>query len=113
MISWDEVCRLARGLGGLPVLRCRPGSPAANAGVRYGDVLLTVNGMATPDWASFIEARGLVKGEMVVEIFREGQTTQIRLALVAQTSLDARDVLLEMLSDGGVPTLGGSDPTVC
>jgi S1-C subfamily serine protease len=81
MRSWDEVCRLARGLGGLPVLRCQPGSPAALAGVRYGDISMSVNGTPTPDWAPYVEARIAGQREMVIEIFRDGETLTLTLFL--------------------------------
>jgi len=57
MLKWEDVTRLANRLNGVPVLGCRPGSPAAVAGVRYGDILMAVNDVPTPDWAAYIEAR--------------------------------------------------------
>jgi S1-C subfamily serine protease len=104
MISWDEVCRLAKALNGLPVLRCRPGSPAALAGVRYGDVLLSVDGHPTPDWASYVEARREPKPEMVVEVFREGRTLTLRMELPPRDGdVDPQAVLAEILAAGGIP----------
>ena len=50
MLTWDEVARLATLLHGIPVLGYRPGSPAARAGVKYGDILTMVNNVPTPDW---------------------------------------------------------------
>jgi S1-C subfamily serine protease len=72
MLSCEQLTRLATALGGLPILGCDPRSPAARVGIRYGDVLLAVNGIATPDWGSFVEARGVRSGGMEVDIFRAG-----------------------------------------
>jgi S1-C subfamily serine protease len=72
MLSCEQLTRLAAALNGLPILGCRPGSPAARVGIRYGDVLLAVNGIATPDWGTFVEARAARVGGMEVDIFRAG-----------------------------------------
>ena len=47
MIAKRTLFELAKTLDGLPVLGCLAGSPAALAGVRYGDILLSVNGQRT------------------------------------------------------------------
>src|SRR5262245_13130868 len=104
MIPWDDVCRLAKGLNGLPVLRCRPGSPSALAGVRYGDILLSVNHRPTPDWGSYIEARALEPTKMVIEVFRDGQTLMLSLDLPPRgEAVDPHSLLQEILAEGGVP----------
>ena len=79
MLSSEQLTRLATALGGLPVLGCRPGSPAARAGVRYGDVLLAVNGTPTPDWQTYIEARAQRDKAMQIAIFRGGEELVIEL----------------------------------
>ncbi len=81
MLSSEQLTKLATALGGLPVLGCRPGSPAARAGVRYGDVLLAVNGIKTPDWAAYVEARQARRGDMKIEIFRGGEELTVEMAL--------------------------------
>ena len=98
MISADVLAKLAGRLGGLPVLGCRPNSPAALAGIRYGDILLSVNGQPTPDWASYIEARGQSAGVMVVEVFRGGEVVTERLVLRERTEpIDAAALLEELV----------------
>ncbi|HLL21640.1 MAG TPA: PDZ domain-containing protein [Kofleriaceae bacterium] len=72
IIDRIELTKLAIALGGLPVLTCRAGSAAERAGVRYGDIVLEVNGIETPDWASFLEARRKTTGVMTLHIFRDG-----------------------------------------
>jgi len=81
MLSSEQLTKLATALGGLPVLGCRPGSPAERAGVRYGDVLLTVNGMPVPDWHAYIEARAKRQQAMEIAIFRGGEEIVIELSL--------------------------------
>jgi S1-C subfamily serine protease len=97
MLKWEEVARLAARLNGVPVLGCRPGSPAARAGVQYGDVLMSVNHLPTPDWAAFIEARALGRGRMRVEVFRAGETLVFELALPAPEAVDPAALLEEMI----------------
>lgn len=87
MLSSEQLTKLANALGGLPVLGCKPGSPAARAGIRYGDVVLAVNGIPTPDWATYVEARQARKAEMQVEIFRGGEELKIDLVF-DQTPID-------------------------
>jgi S1-C subfamily serine protease len=59
MKSRKEVETLADALGGMPVWGVLDGSVAARAGIRYGDVVLEVNGLKTPDARAFLEARDL------------------------------------------------------
>lgn len=109
MVKWEDVTRLANRLNGVPVLGCRPGSPAAVAGVRYGDILMTVNDVPTPDWAAYIEARARSPGHMRVEVFRAGETLVFELALAAPTEPVDPMQLLEELIEGGIP-LASSAP---
>jgi len=110
MLKWDDVTRIASRLNGVPVLGCRPGSPAARAGVQYGDILVSVNGVPTPDWASYIEARALGRGEMRVELFRAGETLTFQFALPAQAEHVDPAALLEELIEHGLMPLPSIDP---
>jgi S1-C subfamily serine protease len=110
MLKWEDVARMATRLKGVPILGCRPGSPAARAGVRYGDILIAVNGMATPDWGAYIEARALVRGHMCVELFRTGDTLILEFDLPAQTEQVDPAALLEELIEHGMVPLPTSDP---
>lgn len=102
MNSRKDLCKIAAAMGGLPVLGCRPDSPADRAGVVYGDILLSVNGRPTPDWAAFIEARSLSSTEMVIELFRNGE--QIRLELqLSSTPLDPAYLLAELIAGRLIP----------
>lgn len=101
MLKWEEVQRIAVRLNGIPVLGCRPGSPAARAGIQYGDVVTSVNNVPTPDWSTYIEARALNRGEMRVELFRAGETLVFELVLAAVTEpVDPLGLLEEMVESG-------------
>ena len=105
-----ELTKLATALGGLPVLACRPGSPAAEAGIRYGDIVLSVNGTKTPDWASFIEARGQNTTSMLVVLFRDGAELTIELPLATPTLVDPPTLLANILAERITP-LGSPRPS--
>lgn len=60
---------------------CLEGSPAAEAGVRYGDILLALDGSPTPTWDDFIRVRSLVRDRFVARIFREGAEIEVPIEL--------------------------------
>lgn len=77
----DELNRIATTLGGLCLLGCLHNSPAARAGLRYGDVVLEVNGHRTPDWGSYIDATRVRLPVMTVRFFRDGSEQVVQLPL--------------------------------
>ncbi len=77
----DELTKLAGLLKGLVVLGCQRDSPAARAGVRYGDILLSINGTPTPDWSSFVKARSQVERTMALVLFRDGAEFNVEVQL--------------------------------
>lgn len=77
----DDFEKLATALGGLAVLGCLPDSPAAAAGLRYGDVLLSVNGVPTPNWVAYVKVMNERKRPMVVRVFRDGVELEYSLEL--------------------------------
>jgi S1-C subfamily serine protease len=81
MQSITEINKLARALGGVPILGCIPGSPSHRAGVRYGDILLQANGMPTTDLDAYLRARADDIDTMTVVIFRDGTERTIELDL--------------------------------
>jgi S1-C subfamily serine protease len=54
------------------VLGTLSGTPAARAGIRYGDVLISVNGTRTKTVADYVEAKALRNDGMDVVVFRSG-----------------------------------------
>lgn len=96
MLRPSELTRLATVLGGVPIMGCLHGSPADRAGIRYGDILMSINGMATASWTDFFEARRRTRGQrMTVRVFRQGEELEVTLDL-APTSLSPRAVLEEL-----------------
>lgn len=77
MNTRQQIEDLADALGGVPVLGCLPGSTAAQAGVRYGDVILSINGVPTPGVAEYLEGKRLRKDGYDLRVFREGKELNI------------------------------------
>lgn len=110
MKSQKDLSALATAVGGLPVLGCLAGSPAANAGTRYGDILLSVDGTPTPTWEAFLAARAQCRGQFVARIFRDGEELELVIELrpESRSPLELISELQEMVrpaadSDGGGP----------
>ncbi|MFT3710894.1 MAG: PDZ domain-containing protein [Archangium sp.] len=80
-MSKEELMQLAAALKGLCVLGCLPGSPSDLAGLRYGDVVLEVNGVLTDDWAAFMKAVSGQRDTMSVRYFRDGEEHFVELVL--------------------------------
>lgn len=72
MIPKRSLFALAKALEGVPILGALGGTAAAKAGLRYGDVLLVVNGRRTKSISDYIEAKDLRRGGMSVVVFRGG-----------------------------------------
>lgn len=72
MVPRKSLFAIAKTLGGLPVLGALGGTPAHRAGVRYGDVLLSVNGVRTRTVADYVEAKNLRPDGMEIVVFRAG-----------------------------------------
>lgn len=77
----EALTLIANSLNGLPILGCASGSPAAHAGLRYGDIVLAVDGTPTPSWADFFEASARASGELRLRVFRQGRELALRLQL--------------------------------
>src|SRR5690348_6296792 len=69
---------IAKIYGGLPFLGAIPGSPAERV-LRRGDVVISVNGMPTPDFDAFIQARELRTGSATVCYIRDGVEREAEL----------------------------------
>lgn len=71
--SLAQLDELAKLLGGIPVWEVFPDSAAALAGVRFGDIILKVNGTATPTFEDFLAAGEAHLAHLEFEVFREGR----------------------------------------
>ena len=73
MMSHDHLDMLADALGGVPCWGVLAGSPSAEAGLRYGDIVLEINGMPTPDHDAYFAARKLDKEKCTFKIWRNSE----------------------------------------
>jgi S1-C subfamily serine protease len=121
LLSREQLGKLAETLQGIPVWGCLPGSQGQNAGVRYGDVVLSVNGQRTSDAAAYLAARRLRRDGMSLVVFREGTTHTLDLHFeqtaeaTAEEKMRSLALLLiqaRILPEDGSPTPGrDSDPS--
>jgi S1-C subfamily serine protease len=98
MIARSALFQLAKALDGLPVLGCLQGTPAYVAGVRYGDVLLSVNGRRTRSFGDYVEAKALRTDGMSIVIFRSGVEQPVELEYRAEREpvTDPAELLAEL-----------------
>jgi S1-C subfamily serine protease len=86
MLRRTDLERTAKILGGLLIWRTSGESDAARSGVRQGDILLTANGLPTPDAASFMRARQLRDDGVELEVFRFGQRLRLEVKFTTRRS---------------------------
>jgi S1-C subfamily serine protease len=104
VLDYRTIEQLAKLYGGLPLIGCLPGSPADRAGLRFGDIVISVNGMPTRDADEFVAAKGFRDGRMSIVVIRNGAELLIELT---QGSWNA-----ETLEDGQASQEGASLPAV-
>ena len=88
----EQLTLVATSLRGLPILGCATGSPAAVAGLRYGDIVLALDGAPTPSWAAFFEASAQADGPVRLHVLRHGRELELTLSL-AHSARSPRAVL--------------------
>lgn len=111
MKSAQELERLAATLGGIPVWGCLPGSPAARAGVRYGDIVLKVNGAATPTIEAYTKARSAAKTVLTIVVFRDGEEVTIKMRLPrARTRASVADAARQVVDGRMMPVARKKKP---
>jgi len=106
MIRRQQLEALAEAVQGIPVLGCLPGSTAAEAGVRYGDIVIEVNGLRTISIDDYLAGRKLRSDGMALRLFRDGQEFSLFVALRPVEGEARWDVLAQMLAEA---RLGVSD----
>jgi predicted metalloprotease with PDZ domain len=105
----DELEALATAMGGLAILGCLPSTPAAEAGLRYGDVLLEVNGVPTPDWVAYVRA-SRTRSVMAIRVFRDGSEVRLALSLPERPEpLESAALLDKVLRSGVLPKMAELD----
>jgi S1-C subfamily serine protease len=87
MKSPAELAAAAKTLGGVPIWGVLPGSAAARAGVRYGDIVLRVNGIETRTLREFVSAREVQPDRVRFDVFREGQLLELCVQLASGSPL--------------------------
>lgn len=112
MIAKRSVFALAKALEGIPILGALSNSPASRAGLRYGDILLVVNGVRTRNVGEYLEAKGLRQDGMHVVVFRSGSEEVRELTFEAGGNPpDPASILAELvtlrLSGDMAPDEGG------
>ena len=105
MISRKQLEQIAAAVGGVPVWGCLPGSSAAEAGLRYGDIVLEVNGVLTPTITEYLAARALRKDGFSLRLFRNGAEFSVYVEF--RPPGDTLEALTEQLAEGRY--LGPSD----
>jgi S1-C subfamily serine protease len=98
MMSTKQIDELAAAVRGVPVRGCVPGSTAAEAGVRYGDIVLAVNGFPTPRLDEYLSARRLRSDGCELRLFRDGQ--ELSLFVPFRGPMDAFAVLAARVDKG-------------
>lgn len=110
MIPKQSLFELAKALEGLPVVGAVSGTPAARAGVRYGDVLISVNGRRTRTLQDYVEAKELLDGRMEIVLFRLGEERVIELTYDPPSQRpSAMSILAELATMRIAPVEGGGE----
>lgn len=99
MIPKRSLFQLAAALEGVAIVGVLPGTPAARAGIRYGDVLLEVNGQRVKNFDDYIAAKNLREHGMDVVVFRAGTEKVERLVYDEGVQPDLHTIV-NLLSEG-------------
>lgn len=108
MIQRKQLEEIAATVQGVPVWGCLPGSTAAEAGVRYGDIVLAVNGVPTPSIIEYLEGRKLRSDGFDLRLFRDGQEFSVFVPF--RPPSEPMAALAAQIADGRYVTPGDSGP---
>ncbi|HEY6559445.1 MAG TPA: PDZ domain-containing protein [Polyangiaceae bacterium] len=90
-----QLQRIATTLGGIAVWSTAENSLARAAGLRYGDVILSVNGEPTPSIRAYFKAKALSADRMTLTYFRLGRTHYVSVPISRASSPPASDSSLQ------------------
>lgn len=79
--SPDDLQAIAKILGGVPIWGVLPGSAAHRAGMRYGDIVVRVNGIETQNMTQFLKAQDSNRSRVDFEIVRQGVIVHLGVEL--------------------------------
>lgn len=79
MLTPRDLSRLATALGGVPVLGCSRGSPAADAGLRYGDIILASDGTPVASWSELLAVCARARADVCLRVSRAGRELALRM----------------------------------
>lgn len=92
MIAQHQLEKLARLCEGILILGSLPGTAAAESGLRYGDILIEVNGVRTKNIGDFFIARESDNQQMCVVLWRDGVRLELVLKLGGRRKATLDDV---------------------
>jgi len=105
MISRKQLEEIAATVRGVPIFGCLPRSTADAAGVRYGDIVMCVNGVRTHGLDEYLAARALRDDGIELRILRGGQ--ELELFVPFQAPEDDLETFAGKIAEGRY--LGKSD----
>jgi len=105
MISRKQLEEIAATVRGVPIFGCLPRSTAQQAGVRYGDIVLSVNGVRTHDLDEYLAARALREDGLALNVLRDGR--ELTLFVEFRRSEEDLEALAVKVAEGRY--LGKSD----
>lgn len=103
MFKPSDLNKVAEVYEGIPVWGCLPGYSADSAGIRAGDIVIRVNGMATPTIDEYLEARALDSRGADITYVREGKEHTVRLAF-GQSRPDVAEAARQVVEHRMMPT---------
>ena len=108
MMQRKQLEEIAAAVQGVPVWGCLPGSTAAEAGVRYGDIVLAVNGVPTPSIVEYLEGRKLRSDGFELLLFRDG--AELSVFVPFRAPAEPMAALAAQIADGRYVAPSDSSP---
>jgi len=109
MLPRRQLEAIAETLQGIPVLGCLKGGMAAQLGVRYGDIVIEVNGVRTLSIDDYVSARKLRTDGVDLKLFRDGEDIAVFVPFRPRTSEQSWEMLVELIAEGRF--VGAADPS--